>query len=241
MYQKWDLPPCPNPEQYIAVRVGNLYYWRRKRGTVKRAVLNESFTSNTNNAGITQEAASDIMEKLEPFLRGLIKGRLHTRISGRLKKGLNKTGSLDYEAVKGLDLQKDYPLSSMFRGSGLRISVSRKNVNLSFEFDNWTVKPLNKLVTEYFFEIILLHGELLSKKGLRTETETSELFTFHNQDNKKIPLSLSLLLPEKSPWMLIFRVSCLEGNEKALHPKHHVLRVVAAGKGRKEQEERVRV
>jgi hypothetical protein len=33
----------------------------------------------------------------------------------------------------------------------------------------------------------------------------------------------------KQPWMIFLKLSCLEGNEAAIHPRHYGMKVVAVG------------
>jgi hypothetical protein len=60
-------------------------YWRRKRGTVKKAKLNRAFREGSYFMQLSAPAASRIIQKLRPYMDGLYTGRLNAKISGRLR------------------------------------------------------------------------------------------------------------------------------------------------------------
>jgi hypothetical protein len=90
------------------------------------------------------------------------------------------------------------------------------------------VKQHNQLVTDFYFEAILLYGDVLKKRGMQTEYAVSTPYSFTHT----ITGDCKLVLPlpsKKQPWILLLKVSCLEGNEMAMHAKHYGMRVVALG------------
>jgi hypothetical protein len=90
------------------------------------------------------------------------------------------------------------------------------------------VQQHNRLVTHFYFEGILLSGDALKEGALQVEYALSKPYNFI--DTITDDCKLALPLPEiKQPWMLLLKVSCLEGNEMAVHPKHYGMRVVEVG------------
>lgn len=229
LYYKSDLPPCPDPDKYIAARYGDKWGWKKKRGTVKPVKLNESFQRNSNNMAVTSPAAKELIQKLSPFLLNLGNDRRLARLGGLLKKGLNKTGNLDYSSLYGFEFQRKYPLKAMLTAS-YKLELVNDHARFSGELREFYVRAQNKLVTQFFLELILLQGEMMTQNRVRVESDVSDLLDFNKEFSKEV--LLSVLLPENLPWMLVLRLSCLEGADRAWHPKHHRLRVIAAGRGR---------
>jgi hypothetical protein len=83
-----NIPPCPDAERYVLVQTREGKYWRRKRGSVKKAVLNETLQRNVEMMRQSAPAARMIMTRLLAFTGRLETGRLNARISARLRKQL---------------------------------------------------------------------------------------------------------------------------------------------------------
>ena len=86
--------------------------WRRKRGTVKPAVLNEVLAANAANAKVTVPAARRILEKLEPYMYRFAKSRNVQTFASYLSKVLTAGGKADYRFFIKHEMQKAYPLAS---------------------------------------------------------------------------------------------------------------------------------
>ena len=229
LYLKRDLPPCPDPDIYIVFKYGDKWGWKKKRGTVKKTVLNESFQRNSNNMSVSSPAAKEVLQKLAPFLKEQRDEQRVANIGGLLIKGLNKAGILDYTSLYGFEFNAKHTLKSLFKAS-FKLDVVNDRASFSGSISYYQVKRPNTLATQFFLELILLQGEMLSDHGLRVESDLSDLIDFNTEF--KTEVALSLLLPESLPWMLILRLSCLEGKEMGLIPKLHRLRVIATGRGR---------
>jgi hypothetical protein len=106
------------------------------------------------------------------------------------------------------------------------VDCKKESVYVSILIYPQTVKRYSKLLSGHYFEAILLYGHAGKEKGLSLETATFRLYDF--KKNGKCLLVLGLPL-EKVPWMLLIKVSCLEGNELAVHPKHYGMKVIATG------------
>lgn len=219
------LPPCPDPEQYILVKTKEGDFWRRKRQ--KQSPVNRSLSANVSATEIVSPAVKRIRNKLEEYTRKLDTGRLHGRLTGLLNKTYKTKGFIDYSALKGFEFQPDHPLA--------RLLLTRFIVNTGSEFTELLIpvtsgvlKKQNDLVTDFYFEGIMLSGDPLADEPLQSAYALSKPYSFTNtlEEDCKIVLPL----PEKNvPWMLMLKVSCLEGNEMAVHPKHYGMRVVEVG------------
>jgi hypothetical protein len=63
---------------------------------------------------------------------------------------------------------------------------------------------------------------------LRVDSVASPLYVIGAEGEDVCTLSVDL--PQADvPWMVLLKVSCLEGNELAAHPRHYGMRVVKAG------------
>ena len=217
-------PPCPgDPTDYMLVKNREGMHWRRKRGTVTPAKLNAGFKASAEATKIIAPACKRILTALRPFLSGLDTGRLNNRFSNALRRSLTQTKRLELSYLKGVELQRDHPLEEMLRGS-YKIFIDRGTVRIEMAIEKDTIKPLNRLVSDYYFEAVLLHGDVNKEKALKTETVESALYPIHSKAKNNCVLSLSL--PKKEDWCLLLKLSSLEGNEMAVHPKHYRMKVV---------------
>lgn len=223
--------PVPEPpgdsHKYILVKTKEGSHWRRKRGTLTKASLNKGFQKSADATAIASPAAKRIRDKLDEFLKGLDTGRFIANVSGKLRKIYNQKGELDFSLLEGYEVQPYHPLSFLFTGSYL-VFVKKSGLSVHIAINRKTVKKHNSLVTGYYFEIILLSGNPGKHQGLRTESEISRLYSF--DENKVSDCILDIALPvRKVPWMVLLKVSCLEGNTPAHHPRHYGLKVIKTG------------
>ena len=220
-----DSPPHnPNPEIYIQVKTKEGWITRRKRGTVNGAALNHSFSANVSVTKMVSPANKRIREKLEEFTRVLATGRLHARLNRILIPAYKKEGLLNFSQLKEFEFQEDYPLEKILL---VNYKIQRVNnfIEIQIPVNKNAVQQHNRLVTHFYFEGILLYGDALPDGLLEVEYALSKPYDFIDTitDNCKLVLPL----PQKEePWMLMLKVSCLEGNEMAVHPKHYGMRVV---------------
>jgi hypothetical protein len=134
-------------------------HWRRRRGTVKPARLNAGFQASSEVTKIVAPACKRIRTALQPYLRGLQPGRLHNRMNTALRRSLSEKGRLALSFLKGIDLQREHPLEGLLR-TPYRITLDKDTVRMEIPLEPHTVKPLNRLVTDYYFEAVLLYGEV---------------------------------------------------------------------------------
>lgn len=68
----------------------------------------------------------------------------------------------------------------------------------------------------------------MNDKTLHAVTKSSALFSFADREAKNVELVLPMPTPV-TDWMLLLKISCLEGNELAMHPKHYGMKVEKTG------------
>jgi hypothetical protein len=217
-------PPCPgNPEDYTLVESKEGMYWRKKRGTKKPAKINTALEVNVNATGIVSPAARRARSALRPYMEGIRTGRLNIRIGKVLRRALKEGKPLGVGLLKGIELQGEYPLNGLVTAN-YQVSVKGDSVRIEIPIASYSVWPLNPLVTDYYFEAVLLYGDLSKEWGLRTESVVSPLYSYRERSEGVCVLELDL--PKEREWCLVLKLSSLEGKELAAHPKHYRMKVV---------------
>jgi hypothetical protein len=223
---KFVIPPHPNAENYILVTTKEGTFWRRKRGSVKPAPVNAVLARNAEASKITGPAAKRVVDKLRPFLRGLQTGRLTVRIIGALRKALNQNGRIDFTFLEGMELQPEHHLDRLLV-SPYKVEQTDHSVQITIPIEKGGVKKHNNIVSDYYFDAIVVQGDATKDNGLRLESAESQVYHF-GEEGKLCTLSIDFPA-QKEPWMLLLKVSCIEGNELAVHPKHYGMKVVKVG------------
>jgi hypothetical protein len=224
-----SLPPGYDPEKYDWVNSKEGGYPRRKKGTVKPVMLNNILQQNAALTRPTNEAAKRVMAKLYPFLQYLTTGRTVVRIAGGFKKSIVQNGQMDYSMLEELDLQDDYSFDAT--ANGLVTTKEDKGIlGLHIHVGNHCVKKHSGLATGYYLEAILLYGNPAGANTLRVDSVESRLYSFE-EEQRVIDCNLSLQLPEKEPWMVLLKLSCVLDREIADTSKYHGMKVVKVGKG----------
>jgi hypothetical protein len=220
-----NIPPCPDLDKYVLVVTREGSFWRRKRGSVRRAVLNEKLKGVADAMKLCSPAAKRITAKLRLFTNRFETGRLHSRIYGRLIKQFNKDGVAGLSCLKDMELQPRFPLEGLLKGE-YTITVKDGLLKLHVPIRDYTVNRNSQLVSGYLFELVLIYGDCMEENSLRVEAETSEVFGI---DENVGECEMRIVLPEKE-WMVLLKVSCVEGREMAKGARGYGMRVVLGGK-----------
>ena len=142
-----------------------------------------------------------------------------------LRTSIKETGKTDLRCLNGLDLQRDHPIERLLRVNAKTEITAHEFVVLLPVADR-TIKRLNTLVTNYYFELILLYGDAGKANGLRTESEESDVYEI--EKDYDLTLTLRLVLPEQ-PWIALLKVNCIEGDEPAKSWQLYGMKVIGAG------------
>ena len=220
-------PPPPNAENYVLVKTREGNYWRRKRGTVKEATLNEGYAAQSKRVAYIAPVAARIKKKLNRYLTDLQTGRMVARLTAKLTKTFNQSEKVDYSLLQRMEMQPDHHLDSLLRAHYF-VVVEKGEVQVKIRIYPGAVKKLNQDASDYFFELILLYGDPMQEYGLRTESVESKVYQLTKEPTEDC--ILSLVLPEtKFPWMALLKLSTMEGSEMAVAGRHYGLRVIAVG------------
>jgi hypothetical protein len=217
-------PPPVNDGSYILVNAKEGPHWRKRRGSYKEAVLNESFSKNAEATAIVSPATKRLAAKLQPWLANLQTRRLVANVSALLRQALADNHELNYSVLKGYDFQPDFPFFRLFTGS-CGVQLHGDEILINIPIDERTIERKNRLVDGYYFEAILLHGDLQKNNSLRVETETSPVYPI--SERFKAEWNTTMILPaKKRPWMFMMRVACQEEGKPACHPRHYAMQVM---------------
>ena len=229
------LPPCPDPERYVRVDTREGSYWRRKRGTVKPALLNERFAANNRAYKVLMPAAARVVHHLEPYTRGLRPGRITARIAALWLPDYLSSGRISFTALEKLEFQPESPTEKLLKGGASLLSRKLRTTadgaavhTLSIAPDKGSVQAQNDLVTDYYFELILLYGDCTQDGGLSVCSGSSALYRYGEEPAAPCVMELTAA-PAGEPWMLLLKLNSLEGPELAVHCRHYAMLVVKAG------------
>ena len=217
-------PPCPDPLRYKWIKTKGGGYWRLKRGELTEATLNKSLAKNASAMSKSSPAASRLRRVLEPWLRGLEIEKVQSKITGLFTKTYNKKGKIDFSLLKGLELQPSLPLNRIYKGV-YTVEEVDKQIIIKLPLQEYFVTAQGPLATNYYFEAIEVWGNPQKENGLKAYHEESKLYPF-GRNNGKCELAVDLS-KGKDPCLVILKLSSLEGNELALHPKNYGMKVVA--------------
>lgn len=218
---------APDPQLYILVRTKEGSYYRRRRGQVKPASLNASCQLRSDGLSLSSPAAKRLRDCLQDVFRGLDVGRAHARLGARLKKAFLEKGRFDFSYLAGYDFQKEHPMDSLLKAS-YTVHIIDGMVQVELPLYPGAVKPKSSLVSDYYFELVVVWGDLSTAGALRINSVHSALYPAGAAGERYCELRLPLPASGE-PWMLLLKISCLEGNELAHHPRHYGMKVVAVG------------
>ena len=127
---------------------------------------------------------------LRKDLRGLDTGRLIARFTGLLRKAVHKKGVTDFSFFADYEFQADHPLEALLQVA-YRCKEIEGIVQLQIPIMPGGVKKHSPLVTEYYFDLVLLYGDPTKDDGLRVESVTNYSYTINEES------TCTLTLPTK--------------------------------------------
>lgn len=216
-------PPCPDPLRYRWIKGKGGGYWRLNRGERSGATLNKSLAKNSSTMSKSSPAASRLRHVLEPWLRGLMIEKVHSKITGLFTKTYNSKGKIDFSMLNGLEFQPSYPWKKMYHGV-YKVEETDKQVIIDLSLEVPDVETQSGMATNYYFEAILVYGNPQKENGLKAYHEESVLYSYGKAYNN---CKLTIDLPKgKETRMIILKLNTLEGNESARHHKNYRMKVV---------------
>lgn len=220
-------PPPPNPENYILINSKDGSYWRKKRGTDTPVTLNDTLTRYNQLTAITSPAAKYLKELLTPFLHKIDTGRFIARVSANLNKSHLSSGKFDLLSMFDYDFQDEEEMKTLMDES-INVTLSGHEMKIRVAASHNAIHKKNSIVTQFFWDAIVVHGDPTIENNLRIESDTSPVFNVDTTSKEYHTLSLFLPTRETS-WMLILKLSCFEGKEEAHHTRHYGMKVFAVG------------
>lgn len=219
-------PPDPLNWRLVEPKDGKPY-WRRKRGTVKKAKLNEAFKKNVRLTKLASPAATEIRKKLLPFLENIDTGRFVAKVSGRLRKMYKEKGRLDLQAMNGYEMQPYRPFGKLTTAKCFS-SVKGNEITTEITFFEAPRDRRNTLIDGFYFELILLYGDLEKPGTLRVDSEKSPMYDMNVKKNTTCKIAL-YLPSRKTSWVLFLKLSCWEKDRPAINSRHHGMKVIQTG------------
>jgi hypothetical protein len=223
--RKGDIPHCSDPDNHVLVETRKSVFWRKRR---RRGKLNEAFATNVDLSRISGPAGRQIVKKLKPAMKGIDAGRITLRISNALRKFLKEKKQLSLSALEGMEMQRDHLLHQLLLAP-YEIIVEGQTCRIRIGIEEGCVKKQNTLATNFYFEGLILYGDVTKEGGLKLDIVESKLYAFGLVPTEVCELSLPLPDEDQS-WIVLLKVSCLEGNEMAVHPKHYGMKVISVKK-----------
>ena len=231
-------PPVPNaPGHNLVRKPGGSYYWRAKRGTFKKATLNPVLAAMAQHKKLSMAAAARLIAALNPFTCNKIGGyrydaykRNTQRFAALFTMSIMKDEKMGWPFFGGIELNPNRSLEHIFsRNHPVVIKNNMATVRFELE-DNMVDRDRNKNATHFYFELILIHGDPAKVNSLRSENDISPDYpymshTHFSKAGKKQYCELSVVIPERRPYLLILKAATRDGR---LHSgaKHEGLRVM---------------
>jgi hypothetical protein len=225
-YTKRELPPNPDPERYIVVKTRDrLYHYRLKRGSIKPAFLNGAFLQNQQLTSLLSPAAKKVRTALWPYTENMKTPKLHNQLLTGLKKYYKEFHQPGFKYLRGLNLQHQYPLDKLLHAQ-INKTTEAGNFIISFLLNDLNFPKVGPLLTDYYFEAVLLFGDILGEEPMQELSQRSELFSFSEPPNQLYTFSFQL--PHQS-WMLLLKAACFERDQKATNPKYYGMQIIETG------------
>lgn len=226
-YAPGRIPPPPADAHlvpYVLVHAKKGWHYRRARGTVTKATLNQGFQAQVDAMAIAAPVAKQLVLRMRSSLHGIHRGRFIARLSAALRSVWTQKGYMDYSTLLDFDFQPEHPLDNLLK-SAVWKDWKENLCSIKLDLHRTTGTLVNSISTDYYFELILLSGDPLDPDGLRVDSTESKLYTLKTEET----CHLSMLVPDDRPWMLMLKMSCLEGRELANASRYYGMKVIAVG------------
>lgn len=164
--EQWMLGDNPDPSRFEDVRTKAGWYRRRirKKGSEINAVLQK----NADRMGDTLKAAKRIIDRLEPWVRGLELATLRMKISAKLRQRMTAEGKTDFLFMKDMDIQPWRTLGALLRAP-YNVRVSKDEVVIKIDLRGQNLELKQSIATDFYFEAVILWGNPMPPTPLKGE------------------------------------------------------------------------
>lgn len=222
------IPPCPDPNLFTLVKSKYGYYWRRNRGTVKPAVLNDVLQKSAAITATANRASKQVMDLLAVYTQRMSLGTASSRISGAFKKSYLEKGKIDFSYLPGIQFQEDYRIDRLYSGM-VTSAIEKGTIHIRVGYGQATIKQHIKRNECYQFTAIMLYGDPMKERGIKIETDETPIFYFKDHPVHEY-CYLSLILPaKKRPWIVLIHLACKMEKRIYAGSKYHAMWVVTVG------------
>lgn len=142
-------------------RAGCLYI-RRKRGTVKKAVLNEKFQRSVDRHNVVNRTALPVNDIVKQYVGSFKDWPFYTQMLKRLKKCEDDNPGTHLRSLAKLEVNQEHKLESMLTVAPYTITTYKDHVTITLKLNshpNFSKKSNNNC---FFYEVIVI---LWDKKG----------------------------------------------------------------------------
>lgn len=203
---------------------------RRKRGTVKEAVLNETMVESSNRLIHVNKIASLIFKSISKEHKD---GKLWPRLLSKLRLQLRDYNFNDVSCLLNLECHKKRTLDSMLRFSwNVEVEeMAKRQLRINLQLPH-TPKYDNKYLKEFQISMHVLYPHFEGSK-LKKETACSDVL-----QKAQCPRAFSFAVPvpaKASEYAVFMKVTECEGGEALNYPQSTGMRCVAVGTIEKKQ------
>jgi hypothetical protein len=119
-------------------------HFRRKRGTNKPAVVNDSFRESSAELKASTPFAKLIKDSFNPYLFNFKDGTLWTRLRSFFRKQLRANSQVDYKELNDFQFHKEHSLNSLLQGKvGISAAVTEEELSITLELRGHPYFPVH--------------------------------------------------------------------------------------------------
>lgn len=173
---------------------------RAKRGTHKKAKLNESFKLQNKKLPGANLHAKIFKDAIEPFRPGLIDGSMWSRLVKLFMEQFDVHGKFDFVRMEPFEVHHRYTFNSLLKTDPeIRIDKKKSVIDVSLPYDTPPRFKKSAPIDGYQFIVIGVFPDL-KKKAAKTVTEYSAVIKAGEEIS---PLPIQLHIPRGAKSFLV--------------------------------------
>ena len=173
---------------------------RAKRGTRKKAELNEAYKKQNEKLVKSNTPAKIIKSAIDPYRRDFYDGSLWARLSSMTNEQDLDGGMFDFTKLKPFEINKAYPLDRFFNlGTKTTVDGERSELHVELTYDAHPAFPELTPVDGYRFGVIAIFPDL-ENKNAKTAAVYSDII---QRAGTVTPLHFQVPVPPVSSAFLI--------------------------------------